>query len=107
MQFIPSRWWIWVSINLVGIGVFISLAMPTWIEPELANVPGASAGDPIIWGLTALPILVIFFLLHLIFGFALLSKRLQLARPQGLLLGALTFLCWVAAFTFDNVHHGV
>jgi|GEM_PF-6071296 len=37
-----DRWWLWVVANLIGMALFLHLATQTWIEPELANEPGAS-----------------------------------------------------------------
>ncbi|MEO6217941.1 MAG: hypothetical protein ABIO86_18070 [Sphingomonas sp.] len=36
------------------------LASTSWIEPELANVPGANGGDTFVWFATAVPVLALF-----------------------------------------------
>ncbi|MDE2404410.1 MAG: hypothetical protein KGM17_07060 [Sphingomonadales bacterium] len=54
MDVVTNRWWIWLIANAIGIALFFQLAMPTWIEPELASEQGAGAGDGIVWGTTAL-----------------------------------------------------
>jgi hypothetical protein len=106
MQLILSRWWMWTLVNLAGIAAFLWLAVPTWIEPELANEPGANGGEGIVWATTALPVLLIFILLHFVFGLAVHRQRLQTGRWRGELLGSLTLLCWIAVIIFDNAHHG-
>lgn len=54
---------LWLA-NAVGIAVYLTLASRAWIEPEIAYVLGASAGDFLLWGTTALPVLILFVLLH-------------------------------------------
>lgn len=93
----------WVSANSLGIGAFLTFASRAWIEPELANEPGASAGDFIVWGVSALPILTIFLLAHLFVGAAILATR----RRDWTWVFVLTAICWVAAAVFDNAHHGI
>ena len=96
-----SVWW--VLANMLGIGVFLAFASKSWIEPALADVPGASVGNFMVWGTSALPILVSFFFVHLIVGLIAL-KRMQ--RDWALAL-MLTTGCWIAAAVFDNAHHGI
>ena len=107
MLTIIDRWWIWVIANLIGMALFLHLAVQTWIEPELANEPGAGGGEGIVWGTSALPIFLLFMLAHFIFS--LVAHR-QLERSgswRGEVFVGITFLCWVAVFFFDNAHHGV
>lgn len=88
--------------NTLGIAMFWSFASKTWIEPELANESGASAGNFIVWGFSALPILVLFLLAHAIVGIIALRGKQGWALPV-----TLTTACWVAAAVFDNFHHGI
>ena len=68
-------WWLWIGANILGIVCFLYLAVPTWVEPELANEPGASSGESVVWAFSALPILVIGILMHLPMGFVAYSQR--------------------------------
>lgn len=99
--FIRSQIW-WVLANTLGIAAFLTFASKTWIEPELANEAGASAGSFIVWGFSALPILVVFLLAHAIIGIIALRGKRGWALPI-----ALTSACWIAAAVFDNFHHGI
>ena len=93
----------WFLANVFGIGAFLAFASKAWIEPELANQPGASAGDFIVWGISALPILVIFIIAHIVVGGLAVTKlRLDWALPL-----VLTTVSWIAAAIFDNMHHGI
>ena len=100
-----SRWWIWTAANLMGMAFFLYLTIPTWIEPELAEEPEAS-GVSIVWGLSALPILVLFMLAHFVFGFVAHSQARRGNGRQGEILLGVTLVCWIATFFYDGAHHG-
>ena len=100
------RWTLWLLANLLGMGLFLHLAVPTWIEPELANEPGASGGEFIVWGTSALPVFLLFMLAHFTFGLIAYRERENTGRWRGVLSVGVTLLCWIAVFLFDNAHHG-
>lgn len=93
----------WVLANATGIAAFLAFASREWIEPEIANEPGAGGGDLFVWGLTALPIMILFVVAHLIVGgIALTKMRRDWASPFILTTG-----CWIAVVIFDNAHHAI
>ncbi|MBC9033098.1 hypothetical protein IAG41_11925 [Sphingomonas sp. JC676] len=95
-----------MAINLAGIAAFLTAASRSWIEPELANVPGASVGDAFIWFVMAAPVLALF----LIGNLAWLAGSLRSdasSKRMSLLFGALILACWIAAYLFDNSRHGI
>src|SRR5471030_3473314 len=47
-----------VVANIAALLLYMFIASATWVEPELADVAGASGGDAVIWVLGALPILL-------------------------------------------------
>jgi hypothetical protein len=96
-----NKWWLWLALNAGGIALFFTLAVKTWIEPELANGPGASGGAAFVWGLSALPVFLLFIVANLVAGF------MALRRGHGAIFVALTLLAWIAAFYFDGIHHGI
>jgi hypothetical protein len=97
----------WVLLNAVGIWAFLHVAAQSWIEPELADAPGASAGAGIAWSVSALPIVVLFGLLHFVAGSIILREAVLTRRWVGAALVLGTGACWVAGFLFDNAHHGI
>lgn len=101
-----DRWWMWVVANLIGMALFLDLAVKTWIEPDLANEPGANVGDGIVWGLTALPILLLFMVAHFIFGVVAHRQRERIGSWRGEMFVGSTLVIWVAIFIVDNAHHG-
>ena len=96
----------WMAVNLAGIAVFLTAASLSWIEPELANVPGASGGDAYVWFVMAVPVLVLFIMANLAWLAASLGSHAS-NKPMSLVFGALIFACWIAAYLFDNLHHGI
>lgn len=103
---IANRWWLWVAVNVVGIICFFDLAVRSWIEPELANEPGASGGTAFYWAVTALPVFLLFTIANLALG--LVAMR-QLAHGQrtGLVAVTVLLIAWLVSYYFDNLHHGV
>jgi hypothetical protein len=53
---------LFLVINAAGIAMFLLVASCFWIEPELADVPGANGGNGFGWIIFAAPIPAIFLL---------------------------------------------
>ena len=102
-----NHWWLCVVANLIGVALFLYLAVQTWIEPELADEPGASGGETIVWGLSALPVFLIFMLAHVGLAIAVDQKRRRSGSWRGDIFIGITFVAWVAIFLYDNAHHGI
>jgi hypothetical protein len=96
-----NKWWLWLALNAGGIALFFALAVKTWIEPQLANVPGTSGGAAFVWGVSALPVFLLFIVANLVAGFIALRRR------HGAIFVALTLVAWIAAVYFDGIHHGI
>ena len=101
-----DRWWLWLCANVIGMVLFLHFATKTWIEPELANEPGASGGEFMVWGLSALPIFLLFMLAHFAFGLAAHRQFQTRGSWRGETLVCFTLLCWIGVFLYDNAHHG-
>jgi hypothetical protein len=94
----------WLFANLAGAGAFLLVASQSWVEPELAQIPGAAGGSAVVWALSALPIFVGFVLLNLgVLVWVYLIRRgpWPIARVSFVALAV-----WLAAFVVDNMHHG-
>lgn len=106
MAAVLHRWSLWLVANLLGIALFLHFAIPTWIEPELANEPGAGGGAFMVWGISALPILVLFLAAHVPFGLIAYRERETTGSWRGQMLVGATLFCWLVTFLYDNAHHG-
>jgi hypothetical protein len=102
-----DRWWLWVIANLIGAALFLHFAIQTWIEPELANEPGANGGEFMVWGLTALPIFLFSMLAHFLVGFLAHRQRGRTGSWRGEIFVGVTLTCWIVLFFYDNAHHGI
>jgi hypothetical protein len=92
-----------VVLNVLGVIAYILIASTCWIEPELANEPGAGGGAPIVWGLLAHPIPIIFFALN---SLCLLAALIVYRKKW---VTIVSFLCvqvtWAVAIHIDFSHH--
>lgn len=57
-----SRTSIFVVVNIIGCALYLVAASFGWVEPEVAEIPGASGGGALVWFLFAVPIFLLFFL---------------------------------------------
>ena len=97
---------LWLAMNAIGIVVFLALASRAWIEPELADVPGASGGDAFVWAGLVFPVLGFVALAHIAFAAVALRrlvKAKQWGEPAVLILSS---IAWFVALLFDIAHHG-
>jgi hypothetical protein len=94
-------------LNVIGIFAYLGYASDCWIEPELANVAGASGGAAIVWGISAYPILLLFFALNSIWvfvaSFRYFRKKIWTLHPVVLLVP----IMWDVAIHVDFSHHGI
>jgi hypothetical protein len=95
-------------LNVVGILAYLMFASSDWVEAEVRDIPGASVGGPIIWGLSAFPTLVAFFLLDfvwVIWGCVAYfrQKRAWMLHPVFWLIPVM----WAFAIYIDFSQHGV
>lgn len=97
---------VWMLVNFAGMIVFFRAASYFWIEPELANIPGASGGAAFGWIALAFPIFVFFILAHIV-GFARIIQRHAGWRSCSALALVITLGCWLAVFAYDNMRHGI
>jgi len=100
------------ALNLVGVIVYLEFATQGWVEPEVADIPGASGGGAIMWGLTAMPTLLAFIaidVLWLIFEIVVyLTRKTWRLGLVFLIIPALVVpAMWAIAVHIDYSHHGV
>ncbi|WP_140637472.1 hypothetical protein [Methylibium rhizosphaerae] len=97
---------VWLIGNALVAAAFLFAASHTWIEPELADVPGASGGAGAVWFMTAVPI----FILATVVNFAVLTwccvMRLKRGAWPATWSSWLVVFVWVAVLLLDNSRHG-
>jgi hypothetical protein len=83
-SFSKDKWWL--VANVIGAAAYVWLSSQTWLEPELRGETVARAGDAIVWAMTALPVLLGFALVDLVW----LIRRVRSGQSlQPILLAAL------------------
>ena len=95
------------ALNAGGIATFLCLASRFWIEPELADVPGANGGNAFGWIVFAAPILILFVLGSLVWTTRHICRIGSVDRLRYGALIVVVLAAWFAAYLFDNAHHGV
>jgi hypothetical protein len=94
-----------IPANMVGVGMYLWFSVPLWAPSELANIPGAGAGDPIVWGLSALPTLAFFLLLNLVWlAWGGVARIIHCSWPVRALYLAIPAI-WAMALYVDFSHH--
>ena len=99
-------------LNVIGVILYLQFATQGWVEPEVADVPGAAGGGVVLWGLTALPTLLAFIVINvlwLIFECVvyLTRKTWRLGLVYLVIPVAVIPLMWAIAVHVDYSHHGV
>jgi hypothetical protein len=91
--------WVLLASNLVGIFFYLKNASLAWAIPEEAGLNPAIAGVALVWGLGALPILLLFLISDGIWWSIIFSRHLKKWHAL-----AASFL-WVLAVVVDFSHH--
>ena len=97
-----------MGINVVGIIAYLAFASSDWVEPQVRDLPGVSMAGPILWGTSAFPTLVAFFLLNfawVVWGCVAYfrKKKVWMLHPIFWLIP----LMWAFAIYIDFSQHGV
>jgi hypothetical protein len=98
---------IFMAINASGIAIFLFIASCFWIEPELADVPGANIGSAFGWVRYAVPIPILFIFSDLSWTAVKVAKVEWPHRFRYMSLSLAVLACWATAYAFDSRHHGM
>ena len=93
-------------LNGCGIAAYLFLASWTWIEPSLADMPGASDGAAFVWAFGAARVPCICFLIDVVWMALELNSPERAPRGFGLAL-LLVPVLWVVAIYVDFSRHGI
>ena len=94
-----------ILANVFGVIIYLYLSVPLWAPDSLANTSGAGVGTPIIWGLTALPVLLFFMLVNLIIIIGALVVYIK-SQTRILQLSYIPIpVAWFIVIYLDFSHH--
>ena len=101
-----SRTRMFVLVNTIGSILYLVTASSSWVEPEVANIPGARGGGALVWFLFVVPIFLLFFLGNI--GVFIWSCVQRYRRGAWFLSkwGLLVPLIWLLAIVLDFSRHG-
>lgn len=91
----------WIFANLTGVVMFLYFASATWAPIGQEATP-SGPGDPLIWVLFVLPILIIFTIVNLVWAImtAVHFRKYRNLRPALYLI--LIVLLWSGVLFFDR-----
>lgn len=97
-----------ILLNVAGAIAYLMVGSQLWwIEPELADIPGASGGSAVIWFVVSVYFVVGFGIVNLVallrHVFVRYKKRGQKMSIFALLVPAI----WILAIWIDYRHHGM
>lgn len=93
------------AFNALCATVFLVLAVSLWAQPEVADIPGAGAGDPLIWGLFVLPIFLLCLLVDLVVLCHIVIAGLRRKSIRFSRWHVATPVLWAAVLYVDYSHH--
>ena len=96
-----------LAANAGGMIVFLLSASRFWIEPEVADVPGANGGNAFGWIVFAAPIPFVFIVGSLMWTISRLRGADSANRLRSAAFMLAVLVAWTAVYLFDNAHHGV
>lgn len=103
MKSLIRRRTLWLSLNVLGMAVYLKLASALWVRPGEEGTPGGP-GDVFYWLLVLIPILAGFFVLNSI-ALAVVVRRLRvIGRRVALTLWLAVATLWIGAVVIDHLH---
>lgn len=90
-----------LAVNAIAICSYLKMASFAWAIPEEveAGIHPAIAGSAVVWGLGALPILLVFLLVDGVWWYWAVSRGLKKTAVVA------SSLSWVVAIVVDFAHH--
>ena len=91
----------WLAASAMGIAVYLQRASVIWAPPGREGEPGG-AGDPIVWGVNAGWVLVVFLLLNMAWLVLIIRAWFRNKQWQPILLWILIGSLWFGATRYDS-----
>ena len=88
---------IWVLPNILGIAAYLYLSSTTWVSPK---EPAGGPGDPIVWMLTAFPVIAVCAILDVVWIIRIFASRGKRWKPAVIWL--FFVIAWYSAHRYDE-----
>jgi hypothetical protein len=89
-----------LAVNLAGAVLYVWRSSFSWAIPQEKGLT-STTGEPFIWALAVVPVLVAALLVNVPWGIVILKRRQRNSGRLWLLVG----LIWLAAIAIDFAHH--
>lgn len=97
-----SSAYLWLAVNVMGMGLYLFFAAALWVAPEDQGTPGGP-GDAFAWLFTVVPVLLVFAVPNLV----ALSKVIKGYRRTRSLVPVLLWIVvcsvWLNVLLFDHI----
>jgi uncharacterized membrane protein YhdT len=94
--------YIWLSMNLLGMALYLVVASTLWVRPEDQGMPGGP-GDAFAWLCTVVPVLFIFVIINAIALFRVIAEYRRTRNIVPALLWIIVFSVWLNVLLFDHI----
>lgn len=96
LLYATRKCWPWIGANCIGLISYTALAPISW-PTQTTEGPVSTGGDAIIWGLTELPVLFLFFFVNLAWLTAILWRK----DKQAGIAWSVTAIAWTGLLALD------
>ena len=103
MKSLIRRRTLWLSLNVLGMVVYLKLASALWVRPSEEGTTGGP-GDAFYWLLILIPILAGFFILNSIALAAIVRRLRVIGQRVALTLWLAVATLWIGAVVVDHLH---
>ncbi len=94
-----------ISLNIAGLMIYLTLASALWAPLGDQSLP-IGAGTPIVWGLTALPVLILFLCINFVWLDLIVLRTHEERNWRHLLVWLVVMLIWFGVNRFDLAMQG-
>jgi hypothetical protein len=89
-----------VGLNIAGIALFLYFASKIWAPPGDQGLMGGP-GDPLVWGFTAAPVLLLCVLINILWISLLVVGLIRGTSWRPIVIWMLVFVAWYGAMRLD------
>jgi hypothetical protein len=89
---------------MLGISAFLCLASLIWVPKGRENIPGG-AGDPLVWGFGAFPVLLSFFAINIVWLGFVLVRLVRRSDWFSFIIWLSIIALWYGAVILDHSRH--
>lgn len=94
--------YLWLAVNVIGMGLYLFFASALWVAPEDQGNPGGP-GDAFVWLFTVVPVLLVFTVANLLALFKVIKEYHRTRSLVPVLLWIVVCSVWINVLLFDHI----